>query len=243
MWAKLNWLVAFCSKNLVYSQQTIFQLLFKPWSFYLKHLYDVLIGVTMSSPGESAPKFPSLWDSVWRRSSAEGWRRWESTECPVSQLTSRRWRPRLIRVSSIWGDTLHVGWTSVIQSNLYFFVLYWLLSPLPCRQQGCVCHDEGDGRKRHRWNTEAVFPRAAGASFHRWAVPKLCWRHRSVAASLTFLSFQVKCGCRLWRQHGHMYFSPCSSLWQCGQGELHAQPAAVSTRAQSGDLHLPARPP
>lgn len=27
-----------------------------------------------------------------------------------------------------------------------------------CRQQRRVLADEGDGRKRHRWNTEAVFP-------------------------------------------------------------------------------------
>lgn len=27
-----------------------------------------------------------------------------------------------------------------------------------CRQQRRVHADEGDGRKRHRWNTEAVFP-------------------------------------------------------------------------------------
>lgn len=29
---------------------------------------------------------------------------------------------------------------------------------LLCRQQGRVCHDEGDGRERHHRNAEAVFP-------------------------------------------------------------------------------------
>lgn len=55
----------------------------------------------MSPLDESAPRFPSSWDSVWRRLSDEGWTRWESTECLASRLTSRRWRLHSIQVSTV----------------------------------------------------------------------------------------------------------------------------------------------
>jgi len=134
---------------------------------------NLLVCVTVCSPGESAPRFPSSRDSVWRRSSGGGWTRWEFTECLESQLTSRHWRRPSIPVSSVWFCVMSV------------FPPVWLLCRLPPRrQQRRLCDDEGDGRERHRRNTEAVFPRAAGASFHRRLVPQLCRRHRSVAASL-----------------------------------------------------------
>lgn len=114
--------------------------------------------------------------------------------------------------------------------------IYWPMSHLSCRQQGRGSHDAGDGRKRHRGNTEAVFPWAAGASFHWWVVPKLCWRHWLVTTSCLTHPYSIFVG----QEEIHLLFLspeysyvhlPYSSFWQCGQGELYGQPSAVPTGA------------
>lgn len=114
-----------------------------------------------------------------------------------------------------------------------------ILSCPPDRQQRCVGDDAGHGRERHRRYTEVVFPRVTWASFHWWAVPQLFWRHRSVTNS-TFLFFPTSFSTL---SLIHNILLPCSTFWQCGQGELYAQPAALSTRTQSGHLSLSTRPP
>lgn len=96
-------------------------------------VYDVVVCLcVMMSSGGSAPKSHSLWDSVWRRLSAEGWRRWGSTECLGLQPTSRRWRAPLIQVSLSWFDKIQL-WKSFV------LVLYWLLCPFLLLQTTRTC--------------------------------------------------------------------------------------------------------
>lgn len=181
-------------------------------------------------PGGSAPKFPSLCDSVWRRLSDGGWRRWDCTECPESCLRSWSWR---LRLTPVRFSLYQQGSSHAAAFVLYYFTDHCLL----CRQQGRVCHDEGDGRERHHRNTEAVFPWAAGASCDWRGVPKLNYNDGSVASS--YLQLQAMMAAR-----PHLFFfPPCRSLWRRRQGETHHWPAAVSTGAQSGDRPLPAPTP
>lgn len=69
--------------------------------------------------------------------------------------------------------------------------LLLFMSPCTHRPQGRLGDDERDGRKRHRWNSEALFPWAAGAAFHRRSVSQLRWRHRSVTSPSTDLEMML----------------------------------------------------
>lgn len=139
--------------------------------------------------GGSVPRFPSSSGSAWRRSSVEGWRRWESTEFPALRLTSRRWRLPLIQVRSV----------SIPVSELFFSILLTVVSSVP---QTTRMFQSWWGR----WTWTPSLEHWSCISASCQSLSSLTSCTQTLLEASVSLSFHAKFGCKSWGRDAHVHF-------------------------------------
>lgn len=173
------------------------------------------------SSGVNAPKSRSSFGNVWRRSNGEGWMKWGSTEFPALRPTSRLWKLPLTPVSNSDIKTKRCflparmnssakpcvsSWSQTIRTCLSWWGKWtWTPSPEPWSCISASC--------QNRFSQMSCIPTLLEAS--------VCLFTSSRSPTVREQKLYVLTAELL----------SCSSVWQRGQGELHAQPAAVSAGA------------